>query len=177
MSNPGELTPNPLPTAPSHQSLQVRPYHLSDLPEIAQLFYHTVHIVNSKDYNPTQIQAWAPHVYTETDWRERLATADVWVAIAQGQVVGFAELERTGHIDCLYVHHQWQRRGVGAALMGAIEVKANQQHLTRLFAEVSLTAKPFFQAQGFKVVRLQEKVLRAVRFPQFVMEKQLVGSG
>ena len=152
----------------------VRPYRKDDLPEIAQLFYNTVHLVNCADYNPAQLQAWAPYLYTIDYWQNRFQKYEVYVADAQGTVVGFAEFESTGHIDCFYVHHQWQRQGVGASLMLAIEADANHQQIPRLFAEVSLTARLFFQHHGFAVVRSQQKRYRDLQFQQFVMAKQLI---
>ena len=36
----------------------LREYQPSDLKEILELFYHTVHSVNAKDYTPQQLDAW-----------------------------------------------------------------------------------------------------------------------
>lgn len=37
----------------------IREYRPSDCRELAELFYHTVHTVNAKDYSPEQLDAWA----------------------------------------------------------------------------------------------------------------------
>lgn len=37
----------------------IRSYRSTDVEEMAQLFYHTVHHVNAADYTPGQLQAWA----------------------------------------------------------------------------------------------------------------------
>lgn len=151
----------------------IRDVKASDLPEIARLFYETVHHVNAQDYTAEQLEAWAPRVYESSVWEERFRDRQVYVAEDQSQVVGFAEFESTGHIDCFYVHHQKQRCGVGAQLMAQIESDAKSQGISRLFAEVSLTARPFFECQGFGVVRQQECLCRGVTFEQFLMAKQL----
>ena len=39
--------------------IKIRKYTPSDLPEIAQLFYNTVHTVNAADYSDEQLDAWA----------------------------------------------------------------------------------------------------------------------
>ena len=39
--------------------MTIREYHSSDLREIVELFYDTVHTVNAKDYTPEQLNAWA----------------------------------------------------------------------------------------------------------------------
>ena len=76
-----------------------------------------------------------------------------------------------GHIDCFYVHDEHQNHGVGSSLMNAIFNKANTLQLKRLFAEVSITAKPFFEAKGFKVVKQQTVNIRNTELTNFVMEK------
>lgn len=44
------------------KEVEVRPYVKRDAPEIARLFYETVHVVNRRDYTPAQLDAWAPEV-------------------------------------------------------------------------------------------------------------------
>ncbi len=152
----------------------IRDIQASDLAEVARLFYETVHHINAQDYSPEQLKAWAPEIYDQAYWQERFQQYQVYIAEEQGQVVGFAEFEPTGHIDCFYVHHQWQRCGVGSQLITQIEADARKQNLARLFADVSITARPFFEHHGFSVEREQERLYRDVLFQQFLMSKQLV---
>lgn len=169
-----DTLPLPHPSHSTHSAvpLWVRPYQPCDLPAIAQLFYDTVHLINAKDYTPAQIQAWAPHVYDIAYWQERFQRYAVYVAEASGTVAGFAEFESTGHIDCFYVHHQWQRQGVGSHLIAQIEAQAHHQQIARLFADVSLTARPFFEHHGFVVERSHQKPYQGETYQQFVMAKQ-----
>ncbi len=95
------------------------------------------------------------------------------VATINDQVVGFAEFEDNGHIDCFYVHHQFQSKGVGSALLKEIEQQAIQKNISKIFAEVSITAQPFFLSKGFKVSKEQLKKIRGVELKNFVMEKNL----
>lgn len=86
------------------------------------------------------------------------------------KIVGFTEFEPNGHIDCFYVHHEYQGFGIGSSLMNEIFKKANDLNLKRVFAEVSITAKPFFEAKGFKVVKQQNVAIRGVKLTNFIME-------
>lgn len=151
----------------------VRKAQPEDFAAIARLFYETIHYINAQDYTPEQLNAWAPRIYAGSHWQDRAQRLQVYVAEAEAQVVGFAELESTGHIDCFYVHHQWLRQGVGSQLMARLEAEASTQEIDRLFAEVSITARPFFEHQGFQVEREQEKRYSDVLFRQFVMSKSL----
>ena len=90
-----------------------------------------------------------------------------------GTLAGFGELEENGHIDCFYCHHAYQRRGVGSAIYSRIEAKARALGLTRLLVEASITARPFFEAKGFAVVKRQTVICRGIELTNYVMEKAL----
>jgi len=109
--------------------------------------------VNARDYSPEQIRAWAPRVYPDAFCQRRFRRNWVLGAEDQGKVIGFVELGRTGEIDCFYVHHVHQHRGIGAALMARVEREARSRGSTRLFADVSVTAEPFFRRMGFRSVK------------------------
>jgi putative acetyltransferase len=152
----------------------IRSYHRKDIPSIARLYYETVHHVNAKDYNADQINAWTPRVYNNTYWQRRFKHYKVFVAVDNCVICGFAELDvKTGQIDCFYVHHGWQRRGVGSRLLRRLIMEAKKHRLTRLHADVSITARPFFSAMGFAQIRPQTKFYRGRTFKQFVMAKPL----
>jgi GNAT superfamily N-acetyltransferase len=70
------------------------------------------------------------------------------VAEEAGRPVGFAELEPNGHIDRVYVSADHQRRGIGQQLLAAVMAEAQRAGIARLFTEASITARPFFEAQG-----------------------------
>ena len=38
----------------------IRPYRRDDLDAVLRLFGETVRLINSRDYDPGQIEAWAP---------------------------------------------------------------------------------------------------------------------
>jgi putative acetyltransferase len=97
----------------------------------------------------------------------------VYVVEVEHQIVGFTEFEKTGHIDCFYVHYGWQGRGVGSRLLAAIEQHARRKRLSCLFADVSITAMPFFKRRGFTIQRKQKKIYRGQRFSQYCMVKRL----
>jgi putative acetyltransferase len=155
----------------------IRRVKRTDVPEISRLYYETVHRVNARDYSPEQVRAWAPRVYPDAFWRRRFRRYDVFVAEEDGRVVGFVELSPSGEIDCFYVHFARQHQGVGSALMARIEREARRRRNSRLLADVSLTAEPFFRRMGFEVVRRQTKIYRNRPFKQAVMRKRLGGNG
>ncbi len=154
----------------------IREFKDSDLPQISKLYFDTVRNINSRDYSPEQVAVWAPEVYEDAFWARRFDNYTVFVAEEDGQVVGFCEFQYPGHIDCFYVHHEWQRRGVGSKLLQTVEKEAEKHQYKRLFADISITARPFFTQKGFKTVREQEKLYRELAFKLYFMEKYLAAT-
>lgn len=153
--------------------LHIRYFQPTDALEIMRLFYDTVHNVNARDYTPEQIEAWAPAIPDEPRWHERLRANFTYVAEANGQMVGFGELRRDGTIHMLYVHHRHQSMGIGSRLLSEMETRARALGAQRLQTQASLTAYPFFQRRGFKLVRAQEVALGGTSLRNFLMERPL----
>ena len=153
--------------------VQVRAFQPGDAPTLLALFRDTIRRVNVRDYAPEQIRAWASDEINAAEWAARFAGRFVGVAEFGGRVVGFAELEADGHIDRFYVSADHQRRGVGRALLEAILAEARRAGVRRLFTEASITARPFFESQGFVVLTPQVVVSRGVEFSNYRMERQL----
>ena len=157
------------------QNTTIRDYRPSDTPEIVRLFFETVRPVNRADYSDEQLKA--PGVPDAAEWHYRMNERRTLVAEEGGEVVGFAELEEDGHLDMLYLRKDAVGRGVGLRLYGAVEREAKALSLGRIFIEAGITARPFFERQGFRVGRRQNVVVRGVGMTNFVMEKYLPGVG
>ncbi len=153
--------------------LTIHDYRPTDTHALVDLFRDTVRRVNSGDYTPEQIAAWAPEHIDAAAWHTRLQASHTLVAKIGDQVAGFANLEPDGRLDCFYIGADMQRRGVGARLLAAIEEAAHSRNLARLFTEASITARPFFEQHGFSVLRQQEVELRGMSFTNFQMQKHL----
>ena len=141
----------------------LRAYRGSDLPAILSLFRDTVHTVCARDYTRSQLDAWAPADPDAAAWDASLLAHQTLVAEENGSIIGFADLAEDGYLDRLYVHRDWQGRGVGSALCAALP-GARRTH-------ASITARPFFERRGWHVVKEQQVERRGVRLTNFVMER------
>ena len=158
--------------------ISVRDYCREDTQELANIYFNTVHQINIQDYTQEQVDAWAPpsgfKSNSETeDWAKKFARTKPIVAVIGDKIVGFAELESNGHIDCFYCHHKWIGKGVGSALMKEILIRAKKRHINRLFAEVSITARPFFEKYNFVVISEQVVYKKGIGFVNYKMERTI----
>ncbi len=155
-------------------NIKIRNYRESDAKFLAEIYYNTIHQICKSDYNEEQLNAWAPKSSLETEgWIKKWQKLPPFVAIIKDKIVGFAEFENNGHIDCFYVHYQFQNRNIGSKLLEEIEKIAKQKNLSKIYAEVSITAKPFFEKKGFKISKAQTVLIRGVELDNFAMEKQI----
>jgi putative acetyltransferase len=136
--------------------ISIRNYLPEDVQDLANIYFNTVHRINIKDYTQEQVDVWAPKSRLEAEeWAKKFSKTNPIIALVGEKIVGFAELELTGYIDCFYCHHEWIGKGVGAALMKEVLRKAKSHNIDHIFSDVSITAKPFFEKQGFIVLAEQ----------------------
>lgn len=165
--NEGEetaMTPNETEPLP----LEVSAYQATDLAEICSLFYETVHTVNARDYTPEQLSVWAPREADTERWHRTLLAHRAYVARTEGTLVGFGDIADDGYLDRLYVHKDYQRRGIATALCRILE---NSVSAPRLTVHASITARAFFETRGYTVVARQQIILRGTPLTNFAMQK------
>ena len=101
-------------------------------------------------------------------WDRELREHRTVVAWEDGLIVGFGDMDKTGYLDRLFVHKDFQGRGIATAICDALE---GESAAPRLWVQASLTARPFFEGRGYRVVKAQQVERRGVLLPNFVMEK------
>ena len=76
-------------------------------------------------------------------------------------------------MDVFYVHKHHQRKGIASQLYQALEVYAQQHQITTLTADVSKSARAFFEKQGFRSVT-QQNHLDGQVLENYHMQKSLM---
>ncbi len=129
--------------------MNIRKYQPSDCEEVTKLFYNTVHIINSKDYTKEQLNVWAPEKVDLEKWNKSLMEHYSIVAIENKTIVGFGDIAKTGYLDRLFIHKDYQRKGIATFICNKLEqvVQGN------IVIHSSITAKPFFEKRGYKVIK------------------------
>ena len=161
--------------------MEIRPYKTEDIQEIAELFYQTVHTVNAADYTDEQLDAWADGNIDLAAWDRSFQAHMTLVAVVtpseaedkkvvQEQIAGFADMDSTGYLDRLYVHRDFQRCGIASALCDRLEEAVDAEQFT---THASITAKPFFEKRGYRVIREQQVERKGILLTNYVMGKIL----
>ena len=128
----------------------LRPMLPADLDMLAAIFEASIEELTDEDYDEGQREAWASVARDEAAFGVKLAGMLTLVATLQSAPVGFISLAGADRIDMLYVHPAVTRRGIASLLYDAVEKLARGRGATKLMADVSDTAMPFFQMKGFQ---------------------------
>ncbi len=146
----------------------IREYHSSDCKELTELFYNTVHTVNAKDYTKEQLDVWATGQVDLKTWNQSLQEHFSIVAVDDNMIVGFGDIYKTGYLYRLFVHSRYQRKGIATAICDQLESAVQENIVTH----ASITARPFFEKRGYKVVKEQQVERQGIFLTNFVMLKE-----
>ena len=194
--------------------MYLRKYHPSDCAALAALFYETIHTVNARDYPQEQLDAWADGHVDLDAWNESFLAHNTYVAVqecdgaddidsrasdsadtapgktdgssASTLIIGFGDMDDTGYLDRLYVHKDYQGRGVATAICDRLEEdfclsrgrllqnSAVQKRKNDTFTtHASITARPFFEKRGYTVVKAQQVVRKGISIRNYIMRKRI----
>ena len=147
--------------------MEIREYQSSDCKELAELFYHTVHTINAGDYTDEQLDAWATGKIDLDKWNQSFQDHVSVVAVDGDIITGFGDIDKTGYLDRLYVHADYQRKGIATAICNQLEESVQGKIRTH----ASITARPFFEKRGYQVVKEQKVERQGIFLINVVMEK------
>ena len=146
---------------------------LNDIAPLQELFANTIKRICIQDYSTKQVEVWSSGIDNMQRWTPILTEQYVLIATLNSSIVGFCTLAEGSYIDLLFVHKDYQGQKIAFQLYQHIEVEARRQNIDRLTADVSKTAKPFFEKMGFTTVKEQEVILKDVAFINYKMTKAI----
>lgn len=149
--------------------LILRKYKPSDCQALAELFYDTVHAVCKDDYSEKQLYAWATGNIDLVKWNQSFWSHYTIVAEINGNIAGFGDIDSNGYLDRLYVHKDFQRRGIGSSICSILENMVNSD---KIITHASITAKGFFEKRGYKVIKEQQVKRQGIILTNYIMELQ-----
>lgn len=146
----------------------IREYQSSDCKELTELFYNTVHTVNAKDYTKEQLYVWATGQIDLVKWNQSFQEHYCFVAVNDEIIIGFGDIDKTGYLDRLFVHADYQGKGVATNICNQLEQAVQGNIVTH----ASITARLFFEKRGYKVVKKQQVERQGIFLTNFVMIKE-----
>ena len=152
----------------------IRKYQENDCEELAKLFYDTVHNVNCKDYTKEQLDVWATGEVNIQQWNTSFLAHESFVAVEGNKIVGFGDIEKTGYLNRLFIHKDYQNMGIASAIVKELEKYAEKTCICTIITEASITAKPFFGRLGYTLVKKQQVERIGISLTNYVMEKNIL---
>lgn len=146
----------------------IRRYETKDLAQILLLFHDTVHNINKADYDEEQLYAWADGRPDPDRWDRSFYEHYSIIAEENGRIIGFGDIDHKGFIDRLFVHMDHQRKVVASAICEELEKNVISDKIT---VQASVTARPFFEKRGYKVLKQIKAVRKGIALTAFIMEK------
>ncbi len=156
-----------------NQNITIRKGNETDLPEMLSLFKTSIDEVCKKDYDQHQLEAWKSGADNKERWIKVIRDQYVLVAVSGNQIAGFCTLDQGNYIDLLFVHKDYQQKGIASILYNEVEKEVRLHHQMQITADVSKTARPFFERIGFHVIQEQKVNIKGIALTNYKMAKNL----
>jgi N-acetylglutamate synthase-like GNAT family acetyltransferase len=154
-------------------NIHLRKATKSDIPRLREIIEASVRGLQANDYSPTQIEAALSSVYGVDT--QLIIDGTYLVAEINSEIVacggwskrktlyGGDQFEAredslldpakdAAKIRAFFVHPNWARQGIGAAILEACENAARQSGFTRLEMGATLSGIAFYKAKGYTAV-------------------------
>lgn len=92
------------------------------------------------------------------------------IVVEENQLLGFASLKDGHYIDFLYLAPEAQGKGLAQKMLQELEARARADTLS---SDISITARPFIERQGFKVIRKNHNERAGEVLINFYVEKSI----
>ena len=103
----------------------IRVAQQSDVIELRDLYKNTVLEINRRDYSQEEVEDWASCGDDLAKIKGMIETHYFIVAVdQQSQVVGFSSITPQGYLHSMFIHKDFQGKGIATMLLKEIELYA-----------------------------------------------------
>ena len=152
--------------------MNIREYNKTDNNEIFNLFYNTVHSINTKDYLEEQVNVWAKKDIDIDHWCEKFKNSYTIIAEEDNKIVGFSNIDNNGYLDMLYIHKDYQHKNIASELLNIIEKYSKNNNICQIITYSSKTAKDFFLKKYFELAENNIVIRDNVELENYLMKSQ-----
>ncbi|ABZ75927.1 GCN5-related N-acetyltransferase [Shewanella halifaxensis HAW-EB4] len=164
--------------------LKLIPYRKEYAAEVSVVAHIAINQISDDVYSAEERTAWSFAPRSSYHWHKRLSRSQTWLMIDEQRLAsgrafccGFINLETDfnsrGYIDSLYVHPDYQGRGVAKRLYSALALWAIEHEYDELFVDASKLSKSLFASMGFKLRHRSYQEKRGVVIMGYYMSKVL----
>jgi len=127
----------------------IRRATIQDAPSIYSVHMAAIRVLAAESYSAEQIEAWCGGRAPE-NYHAPIVGQVVLVYQAEHEVIGFAQLApEQSLVVAVYVSPEHARKGIGLALLRALEEQALCLGITTLHLQASINAIAFYAAAGY----------------------------
>ena len=154
--------------------MEIRKYMQGDGKELRSLQIDTIKSINSKDHSSAEINFWISPENMDLDhYLKNLERNLTYVALIDGVIAGFGDLNENGEIKRLYTHKEYQKRGIASAILNRLEEEAKSRGFEEITLESTISAKLFYESKGFVFLNKKVEMVNDVEQVAFNMKKKL----
>ncbi|WP_190294877.1 GNAT family N-acetyltransferase [Marinobacter sp. R17] len=139
-----------------------------DCAAIGALYSQSIIEQGATSYEPDVIEVWRQWGESTQAIALTLSQGQTLIAQHSGRIAGFAQRQPHDHINMLYTHPDFARRGIASALLEELLISARRDGVRELSADASRVSRPLFEKHGFKAGEaewIERENLRIERFP------------
>ena len=134
--------------------MNIRRFKEEEANEVSDLIRNTIRISNTKDY-PLELMKLLIETETPEHVLERASWTHFYVAEDEGRIVGCGAIgpfwgkEDESGLFTIFVHPEYQRKGVGRAIIETLEKDEYFLRAKRIEIPASITGVPFYLKMGY----------------------------
>ena len=132
-------------------------------------------MINRRDYSQAEVEDWAS-CGDDPSKIEGMIKLTILLLLLIGNLKSsvFSSITPQGYLHSMFIHKDFQGKGVATLLLNEIERYAVAAGITRITSEVSITARPFFEKRGYIVEVEQKRRANQLSLTNYWMAKSLV---
>lgn len=114
--------------------ITIRQFQCGEEAVLRKLMFDTIRSVTIKHYSDNQVKAWAHTDIADESWQDRLRSNQPLVAVLNGKIVGFADIQANGLIDHFFLSCRTSRpRHRESTYARTFRTQQNNQHNALIF--------------------------------------------
>ena len=150
----------------------IRKFKSSDSAQVAKLHRNTIRNINSRDYSAKQIKVWSTRTSAKR-FRQSMSKKRRFIGIDKDKILGFGDFSLNGVLTGLYVHKNFQSKGIGRLLLMKMEQQAKKDNIKEFNLSSTITAKNFYEKNKYKTIKKGYHEINGQKLIIYRMRKKL----